>query len=59
MRYRERIAEVAEQMRKLRKSQPELLSAFGALGSAGTKDDALKKETRARRAGHRYLLPLR
>ena len=46
LRYRERIAEVAEQMRKLRKSQPELLSAFGALGSAGTKDDALTKKRR-------------
>jgi len=34
--YRERSAEVAEQMRKLRQSQPDLLSAFGALGAAGS-----------------------
>ena len=46
LRYRERTAEVTEQMRKLRQSQPELLSAFGALGAAGTKDGALTKKTR-------------
>lgn len=46
LRYRERTAEVAEQMRKLRQSQPELLSAFGALGAAATKDGALTKKTR-------------
>lgn len=46
LRYRERTAEVAEQMRKRRQSQPELLSAFGALGAAGTKDGALTKKTR-------------
>lgn len=34
LRYRERIAEVVGQMRKLRQSQPELLSAFGASGIA-------------------------
>lgn len=44
LRYRERTAEVTEQMRKLRQSQPELLSAFGALGAAGTKDGALTKK---------------
>ena len=44
--YRERTAEVAEQMRKLRQSQPDLLSAFGALGAAGTKEGALTKKTR-------------
>ena len=46
LRYRERTAEVAEQMRKLWQSQPELLSAFGALGAAATKDGALTKKTR-------------
>lgn len=46
LRYRERTAEVAEQMRKLRQSQPELPCAFGALGAGGTKDGALTKKTR-------------
>lgn len=34
--YGERTAQVAEQMRKFRQSQPDLMSAFGALGAAGT-----------------------
>ncbi|RBL67646.1 carboxymuconolactone decarboxylase family protein [Pseudomonas sp. MWU13-2625] len=46
LRYRERTAEVAEQMRALRQSQPDLMSAFSALGTAGTKDGVLTKKTR-------------
>ncbi len=57
LRYRERTAEVAEQMRKLRQSQPELLSAFGALGSAGTKDGALTKKRDASSSRRASLSP--
>lgn len=44
--YRQRTTEVGEQMRKLRQSQPDLMSAFGALAAAGTKESALTKKTR-------------
>ncbi|AOK02043.1 carboxymuconolactone decarboxylase family protein [Burkholderia vietnamiensis] len=44
--YRQRTAEITEQMRKLRQSQPDLMSAFGALAAAGTRDGALTKKTR-------------
>ncbi|KGU99580.1 alkylhydroperoxidase AhpD family core domain protein [Burkholderia pseudomallei MSHR4032] len=44
--YRELTGEVATQMRALRKTQPDLMSAFAALAAAGTKEGALGKETR-------------
>ena len=46
LRYRERTTQIAERMRALGQSQPELMSAFGALGAAGTKDGARTKKTR-------------
>lgn len=39
--YRELTGEVATQMRALRKTQPDLMSAFAALAAAGTKEGAL------------------
>ncbi|CAJ3397003.1 carboxymuconolactone decarboxylase family protein [Burkholderia pseudomallei] len=44
--YRELTGEVATQMRALRKTQPDLMSAFAALAAAGTKEGALGKKTR-------------
>lgn len=44
--YRELTSEVATQMRALRKTQPDLMSAFAALAAAGTKEGALGKKTR-------------
>ncbi|CAJ7283733.1 carboxymuconolactone decarboxylase family protein [Burkholderia pseudomallei] len=44
--YRELTDEVATQMRALRKTQPDLMSAFAALAAAGTKEGALGKKTR-------------
>ncbi|EXI99343.1 carboxymuconolactone decarboxylase [Burkholderia pseudomallei MSHR6137] len=44
--YRELTSEVATQMCALRKTQPDLMSAFAALAAAGTKEGALGKKTR-------------
>ncbi|NRO98260.1 carboxymuconolactone decarboxylase family protein [Paraburkholderia sp. NMBU_R16] len=44
--YKEITRAVAAQMRAMRTSQPDLMSAFGLLASAGTKDGALDRKTR-------------
>ncbi|CAJ0801012.1 hypothetical protein LMG19083_03523 [Ralstonia psammae] len=40
------VKDVSAQMRSLRASQPELMTAFSQLATAGTKDSALSKKTR-------------
>lgn len=44
--YKEITRAVATQMRAMRTSQPDLMSAFGQLATAGTKDGALDRKTR-------------
>ncbi|MGP8432704.1 carboxymuconolactone decarboxylase family protein [Paraburkholderia fungorum] len=44
--YKELTSAVSAQIRAMRASQPELMTAFGLLASAGTKDAALPRKTR-------------
>ncbi|MEC5215696.1 AhpD family alkylhydroperoxidase [Actimicrobium sp. GrIS 1.19] len=44
--YKELTKEVADGMRGLRQSQPELMAAFSQLAIAGTREGALDKKTR-------------
>jgi AhpD family alkylhydroperoxidase len=44
--FKSLVRDVSAQMRSLRESQPELMTAFSQLAAAGTKDNALSKKTR-------------
>ncbi|WP_454872456.1 carboxymuconolactone decarboxylase family protein [Paraburkholderia xenovorans] len=44
--YKDITGAVSAQMRTMRTSQPELMTAFGQLAAAGTKDAALSRKTR-------------
>jgi AhpD family alkylhydroperoxidase len=44
--YKDLIGAVSTQMRAMRASQPELMTAFGELAAVGTKDGALNRKTR-------------
>ena len=44
--YKDLTQDVSSGMRGLRQSQPELMTAFGLLAAAGTKEGALSKQTR-------------
>ncbi|SIT41527.1 Alkylhydroperoxidase AhpD family core domain protein [Paraburkholderia ribeironis] len=44
--YKDLTRAVSVQMRAMRESQPELMTAFGQLAAAGTKDGALNRKTR-------------
>jgi AhpD family alkylhydroperoxidase len=44
--YKDLTGAVSVQMRALRASQPDLMTAFGQLAAAGTKDGALDRKTR-------------
>ncbi|MFM0036224.1 carboxymuconolactone decarboxylase family protein [Paraburkholderia strydomiana] len=44
--YKDLTGAVSAQMRTMRASQPELMTAFGQLAAAGTKDGALDRKTR-------------
>ncbi|MFM0514287.1 carboxymuconolactone decarboxylase family protein [Paraburkholderia sp. RL17-373-BIF-A] len=44
--YKDLTGAVSVQMRAMRASQPDLMTAFGQLAAAGTKDGALDRKTR-------------
>ena len=44
--YKDLTGAVSVQMRAMRASQPDLMTAFGQLAAAGTKDGALNRKTR-------------
>ncbi|EIF32106.1 alkylhydroperoxidase AhpD family core domain protein [Burkholderia sp. Ch1-1] len=44
--YKDLTGAVSVQMRAMRASQPDLMTAFGQLATAGTKDGALDRKTR-------------
>ncbi|BCG04635.1 alkyl hydroperoxide reductase AhpD (plasmid) [Paraburkholderia sp. PGU19] len=44
--FKEAVADVSAHMRQLRTTQPDLMTAFGLLAAAGTREGALNKKTR-------------
>ncbi|MPW15504.1 carboxymuconolactone decarboxylase family protein [Paraburkholderia sp. CNPSo 3157] len=44
--FKEAVKDVSEHMRSLRETQPDLMTAFGQLAAAGTREGALNKKTR-------------
>lgn len=58
--FKDVVRAVSNQMRAMRQTQPNLMTAFSQLAVAGTKDGALDKKTRgAGCAGYRRFFPMR